>query len=95
MREREHEDMRQMLCYLKAIPFYMRTGIWCPHIYEETNRYKAIVIADNKSFRVSDNLLHRDDETVHPNAMVIQCKCTCCGSKEVSWYEREPEIIRN
>ena len=58
--------------------------MWCPHIYKEIGTDKGIVIATKNSFRISDNYLHNENETVHPRAIIIRSRCTCCGREELS-----------
>lgn len=84
-----------MLCYLRAIPFYLCSGIWCPHVYKEIGSDKGIVITTKNSFRISDNFTHGENETVHPGAIIIRSKCTCCGHEELSWYDSEPLLINS
>lgn len=85
--------MKKFICYLKAIPFYLIAGIWCPHVYEEVSRDQKIVISTNHGFRISDNLIHKKNEEVHPKAMVIKNKCKYCGHEDSCWYDQEPFII--
>lgn len=87
--------MNRFFCYLKAIPFYIKSGVWCPHIYEEVGKNKGIVIASKNKFRVSNDLLHEQNETVHPHAIIIKNRCVCCGYEEFSWYDSDPIIIKS
>lgn len=86
--------MYRVVCWIKAIPFFIRSGIWCPHIYMEVKREKAIIIATSDSFRVSNNLLHNANEKVYPKATLITDRCVCCGKKNMSWFDKEPMILR-
>ena len=81
------EDMCRIICWIKALPLFFKTGIWCPHIYKEETRSEEIIIATNKSFRVADNYLHTSNETVHPHATLITSKCICCGKTDFSWTD--------
>ena len=87
--------MKKIFCYLKAIPFFLSSGVWCPHVYKEIGSKKGIVITTKNSFRISDNFLHNKNETVHPSAIIIRSRCTCCGCEELSWYDSEPLLIKN
>lgn len=87
--------MKRIFCYLKAIPFYIRSGVWCPHVYEEYDKYDGIVITTDHGFRVSDNLMHGKNEQIHPQATIIKSKCVCCGKEDLSWYNQEPFVIRD
>ncbi|MCM1045264.1 MAG: hypothetical protein NC417_07115 [Candidatus Gastranaerophilales bacterium] len=86
--------MKKVLCYIKAIPLYLRTGVWSPHMYEEISREQGIIISTDHGFRISDILAHKDNEKVHPKAVIIKNKCVYCGHKDISWYDREPFIIK-
>ena len=85
--------MKKLICYIKAIPFFLKTGIWCPHTYIEANREKAIIISTDNSFRVSKNLNHKENEKVHQNATLMTCKCKYCGEKELSWFDGNYEDV--
>ena len=54
--------MKRIICCIKAIPFFLKSGIWCPHIYKEYSKENAIIISTNSSFRVSDSYLHANCE---------------------------------
>lgn len=77
--------MRKILCWIKAIPFFVNSGIWIPHVYV-ADYEKAIIIASRHGFRVSDNYQHSPEETVHKDACLIRYKCLHCGHEEFSWY---------
>lgn len=85
--------MTRIICWARAIPFWVRSGIWCPHVYKEETREPAIIISTTNSFRVSDNYVHNPNETVHPKATLIKSKCVCCGKEERSWFDGEIPII--
>lgn len=85
--------MRRLICYLKAIPFWVRSGVWCPHIYNEETYESAIIISTDYGFRVSDNYKHEPYETVHPKATLMRSKCLCCGKEELSWFDCPYEDI--
>lgn len=85
--------MKRAVCWIKAIPFWIKSGVWCPHIYVEESREPAIIIANNEGFRVAQNYFHCHNETVYPKATLIRSKCKCCGKEDLSWFDREPYII--
>ena len=87
--------MKKLFCYIKAVPFFLRSGIWCPHIYKEISSSQGIIISTSDSFRTADNLSHNENETVHPKAVIIRNKCVCCGHEEITWYDREPVVINS
>lgn len=86
--------MRRLICYLKAIPFFLRSGIWCPHQYIEVSREPKIVISTDYGFRVSEDYKHELYEKVHPKATLIRSKCLCCGKEDVSWFDGSYEDIQ-
>ena len=49
--------MKRLLCWIKAIPLWIRTGHFAPHLYEREYENR-IVIATERSFRLSDSLEH-------------------------------------
>lgn len=83
------------MCYLRAVPLYLRTGVWSPHTYKKISQEEGIVISTDNGFRISNNMLHKENETVHPKATIIKSKCIYCNHKEISWYDKEPYIIKN
>jgi len=83
--------MKRLICWIKAIPLWLRTGLFVPHLYEATTE-DAIIIATDNSFRVSDNYNHSDDEVVYPHAVLERCECVFCGHKTSSWYEGKEDV---
>lgn len=83
--------MKKLLCWLKAIPLWLRTGLFVPHLYEATTE-DAIIIAKPNSFRVADNYNHSEDEVVYKNAVLERCKCVFCGHETLSWYASKEEL---
>lgn len=87
--------IKRIFCWIKAIPFFFKSGVWCPHLYKEESRESVIIISSENSFRVSENYIHSHNETVHPKATLIKCRCAYCGKEELSWYDKEPYIMKN
>ena len=85
--------MKRILCYLKAIPQLVRSGIWCPHTYKEIEKHPSIIITTKNGFRVAKNYMHRENETVYPNATLVKSKCKYCGAIELSWFNGKEENI--
>lgn len=81
--------MSRVICWIKALPLLIKTGVWCPHIYKEETRSEKIIISTDNSFRVANNYLHTSNETVHPHATLITNKCICCGKTDFSWIDRQ------
>ena len=83
--------IKSILCYIKAIPFWLKCGEWCPHVFKEESREKdVIIISSNNGFRVAKNYSHRPNEIIHPRATLITCKCKYCGVKEYAWFDGNP-----
>lgn len=85
--------MKRLRCYIKAIPLWLRTGLFVPHLYEATYE-DAIVMTTPDNFRISDNYEHDDVEVVYKNAVVERCKCVFCGHETLSWYTSREEKER-
>ena len=85
--------MKCLRCWIKAIPLWIRTGYFVPHLYEATYE-NAIIIAKPNGFRVADNYEHSKDETVYPKAVLERCKCVFCGNETLSWYANKEEMER-
>ena len=83
--------MKRFKCWIKALPLWIRTGLFVPHLYEGTTE-DAIIIAKPNSFRVADNYNHTVDETVYPNAVLERCKCVFCGHEILAWYETKEDL---
>lgn len=84
--------IRKIICYAKAVPMFIRCGIWCPHIYEEVERHRGIVIA-NKYFRESNSFKHLNSEKVYQNATIVTYKCIHCGAVDKGWFNGSEEDI--
>lgn len=76
----------KLVCWLKAIPLWIKTGYFVPHLYDVTTE-PAIIISTERGFRIADSYEHEDGEIVHPYAVLEKCKCVFCGHEELSWYE--------
>ena len=80
-------------CYGTALWSLLVHGIWVPHVFRDEYE-DAIIIATDKSFRVSDNYEHTQDERVYAPATLIRSKCIYCGKQELSWMQGREENIR-
>ena len=85
--------IKRIRCWLKAIPLWFRCGAWAPHLYKCTYE-KAIIIATDKSFRVSENVWHDYGETVYEDACLMTCTCQRCGHTQYGWYESWAEYLK-
>lgn len=85
--------IKRIICYFKAVPFLIKSGIWCPHVYGENKYEPAIIIATSKSFRTSKSCLHGANETVYSQATLITNECLHCGHKMQTWYDGNIEDI--
>ncbi len=83
--------MKRLICWFKAIPLWLRSGYFVPHLYESTFE-DAIIIATENSFRVADNYEHSKEETVYKNAVLVRCKCMDCGHEIQCWYASKEDL---
>ena len=81
---------KELKCNMKAIPFLIKTGVWIPHVYEEIETHKGIIIATDDSFRESTSLCHAENEKVYDDATISTMRCIYCGKEMKDWYYREP-----
>lgn len=76
-----------ILCYIYAIPTWIRTHKWSPHFYEEvfdTNR--DIFVNSYGQFRiVKEYYTKQEDETYIKNARIVTCQCIRCGKVKRVW----------
>lgn len=81
--------MRQIIgsirCYAKAVLDLIVHGIWVPHVYNEGDYERCIIISTDRGFRVSKSYEHTAEETVHMDACLIRSKCIYCGKEDLSW----------
>ena len=80
-------------CYIRAVIDYFKHGCFAiVRNYMIIEEIPCIIIATDKSFRVSDNYQHTKDETVYKNATLTRSKCIYCGAEELSWKDNDNEI---
>lgn len=84
---------KRLKCNIKAIPFFIRSGLFIPHVYEEIMEYRTNVFATESSFRESGDYLHTENEKAHINAIVTVNRCVYCGKELKEWRDREPIIL--
>ena len=85
--------MKKIICWLKAVPFWIKTGEWISHLYKEDSHERCIIISTDNTFRVSKDYIHNENETVHPNATLVRAKCVHCGKELLSWFDGEIPVI--
>ena len=78
-------SVKEFICNLKAIPFYIKTGLWVPHEYVDESVNVSDIFVTEKGFRIADSLTHAPNETYVKNAKVMISRCSCCGHIETSW----------
>ena len=77
--------IRKLICWMKAIPLWLRCGEWVPHIY--TCEYeKTIIVAGEGYFRSQKGYEHIPGERVYQDACLITYTCKCCGHRAYAWY---------
>lgn len=78
-----------IICNIKAIPFFLKSGVFAPHINVEMFQSKKdIYVRGHNRFRIAKDHLMYPDEYLIRNALVTWSCCAECGyiSKE---YEIE------
>ena len=85
--------LKYLICLIKALPLWFRTGYFIPHLYEGLTR-DAIIIATSDSFRVAEDYTHTAEETVYPDAVLEECTCVFCGHKVWSWYASKGDMMQ-
>lgn len=80
------------MCNIKAIPFFIKSGVFSPHVNVEMIQTKKDIYVRGKKFRIAKDHLMYPDEYLIRDATVTWYCCAECGhiSKE---YEKE--IIQN
>ena len=86
--------MKRLVCFIKAVVHWIKTGIWKPHTYGETTFKYCIIASNGKKFRVCKDYNHKDNEKLYPRATLLKTKCTYCGKELTSWYEYEVPNIK-
>lgn len=68
-----------LLCNLKAIPFWIYTGVFAPHTYSDIIEHKKDVYVNEKGkIRLADGF-QKDDEIYVKNATIKTSICVYCG----------------
>lgn len=81
-------------CYARAVLDLLLHWVWIPHVYEEVDYERCIIISTDRSFRVSRSLEHTVGETVHKDACLIRSRCIYCGKEDLSWIPDWTEAMR-
>lgn len=82
-------DFKSIKCIIKAIPLFIKSGEFVPHLYEEKERYTANIFYTDHGFRIAGSLNHAPDEHFVRNAILIGCECKRCGRKMMEWQRNE------
>lgn len=88
--------IKRILCVIKAIPFFLKTGELIPHVWEEKECYPAMQIwVSDKGFRVFESSYqHAPNEHIEKNVTLHGLECKYCGKKMMLWSKGEiPTII--
>lgn len=85
--------IKKLICYIRAVPLFLKCGAWSPHLFEEVERHECIVVSGENYFRESKDLRHLPGERVCRNATVITSKCIRCGVTEEAWFNGNEEDI--
>lgn len=74
--------MLRVICWFKAIPNFIKTGIWNPHVYKHVETVTGNLIISKDGMRLVNNYLHDTDESLIQNITVISYRCKCGGWKQ-------------
>ena len=81
-------NLKNISCILKAIPFFLKTGNWIPHLWIEKATYPGVDIwvSDRTGFRVRGNgYEHYPWEHLEKNVTLHGLECKHCGKKMMTW----------
>ena len=80
-------SIKTIKCFLKAIPFFLRTRIWASHFWVEKETYPAIdVWVSDKNFRIRENgYEHYPWEHLERNVTLHGLECKRCGKRMMTW----------
>ena len=78
-------NVKKIKCYIKAVPFYLKSGLFIPHVYKDIEIKRTDIFCTNKGFRVANTLEHSLDEKLIKDVLVTKSKCIYCGNIEMSW----------
>lgn len=81
--------MKQLICYIKAIPFYLRTGEFIPHIFKDSKTYTSDIFVTENDFRLAETYTHLPQEKLIKNATIYESECKYCGKKIMAWSKGE------
>ena len=78
--------MKELLCKIMAIPFFLKTGEFVPHIYREVETKKCNIWLSGNSFRIATGTLdHQPNEMLVKNVNVHKLVCIRCGHTITTW----------
>lgn len=78
--------MKEFLCKLRAIPFFLKTGEFIPHIYREVETKHCDIWLSCNSFRIATGTLnHQPNEMLVKNVNVHKMVCIRCGHAITNW----------
>ena len=87
-------SVKECICQIKAIPFFIKTGLWVPHEYEDTAVQISDIVVTEDGFRIARDYTHLPGEQIVKDATVTVSQCKCCGKIEMSWQRGEVPVIR-
>lgn len=71
---------RYLMCNLKAIPFFLKSGVFAPHINVEMFQSKKDIYVRGNKFRIAKEPYYMEpDEYLIKNVTVTWSCCSACG----------------
>ena len=89
-------NFRELICWLKAIPFFFTDGMFIPHVFETQREFKGDIFVTKRGFRIlekGESLEHEPGEELVRNVTVIESKCKYCGKLDYAWFRNEEDIV--
>ena len=83
--------IKGLQCYIKAIPLFIKTKQFIPHIYKEKNRFIHNIVVTDTDFSLTDTFCHDFGEYIVRDAIVINFECKCCG-KTIQLWKRNNNV---
>ena len=87
-------SVKEIICQIKAIPFFIKTGLWIPHEYEDFAVQISDIVVSENGFKIARDYSHLPGERIVKDASVTVSQCKCCGKIEMSWQHGDVPVIK-
>lgn len=89
-------NFKEIICWLKAIPFFFTDGVFIPHLFETQREFKGDIFVTKRGFRIlkeGESLEHEPGEELIKDVTILETKCKYCGKLDYVWYRSEDNIV--